>query len=62
MQSARYSCPILMKLQFSRQIFENAQILNFMIIRPVGAELFHTDRRTDMTQLTVAFPNFANAP
>jgi hypothetical protein len=28
----------------------------------VGAELFHTDRRTDMTNLTVAFCNFVNAP
>jgi hypothetical protein len=29
---------------------------------PVGAELFHTDRQTNMTKLTVAFRNFANAP
>jgi len=34
---------------------------NFMKIRPVGAELFHAYRRTDMTKLTVAFHNFANA-
>jgi hypothetical protein len=27
----------------------------------VGAELFHADGRTDMTKLTVAFRNFANA-
>ena len=33
-----------------------------MKIRPVGAELFHTDGRTEMTELTVAFRNFANAP
>jgi hypothetical protein len=33
-----------------------------MKIRPVGAELFRADRRTDMTKLTVAFRNFANAP
>ena len=35
-------------------------------IRPVGAELFYADRRTegqtDMTKLIVAFRNFANAP
>jgi len=31
-------------------------------IRPVGAELFHADGRTDMTKLTVAFRNFSNAP
>ena len=41
-----------------------------MRIRPVGAELFHadrrtegwTDRRTDMKKLIVAFRNFAKAP
>jgi hypothetical protein len=32
-----------------------------MKIRPVGAELFHVDGRTDM-KLRVAFRNFANAP
>ena len=31
-----------------------------MKIRPVGAELFHADGRTDMTQLIVAFRSFAN--
>jgi len=29
-----------------------------MKIRPVGAELFHAGRRTDMTKLTVACHNF----
>jgi formylmethanofuran dehydrogenase subunit E-like metal-binding protein len=37
-----------------------------MKIGPVGAELFHTDVRTDgetdMTKLIVAFRNIANAP
>jgi hypothetical protein len=33
-----------------------------MEIRPVGAELFHADRRRDMTKLMVAFRNFANSP
>jgi hypothetical protein len=37
-----------------------------MKIRPVGAELFHadgrTDGQTDMTKLIVAFGKFANAP
>jgi hypothetical protein len=32
-----------------------------MRIRPVEAEFFHADKRTDM-KLTVAFYNFANAP
>ena len=33
-----------------------------MKISPVGAELFHEDGRTDMTELIAAFRNFANAP
>jgi hypothetical protein len=33
-----------------------------MKIRPVGAELFHTDRQTDMTKLIVDFRSFAKAP
>jgi len=32
-----------------------------MKLRPVGAELFHADRRTDLTKLIVASRNFANA-
>jgi len=35
---------------------------NFMKICQVGSELFHADRRTDMTKLIVAIRNFANAP
>ena len=50
-----------MKLEFSRQIFKNLQILNFMKIRPVGDDLFfavgQTDRydetHTDIRRLTV---------
>jgi hypothetical protein len=42
------------------------QISNFIKIRPVGAELFHTeerkDRQTDTVWLTVAFPSFTTAP
>ena len=54
MHSVRYFGHILMRPEFSRQIF--------MKIRPVRAELFHTDRRTEMTKLIVAFRNFASAP
>jgi len=47
-----YFGPVLMKLELSRQIFsKHSQIPNFMEIRPVGAELFHADRRTDITNL-----------
>jgi len=33
-----------------------------MTNRPVGAELFHADRQTDMRKLFVAFRKFVNAP
>lgn len=33
-----------------------------MIIRPIGAQLVHAVRRTDITKRTVAFHNFANTP
>jgi len=36
-----------MKLEFSRQIVEKPQILNFMKISPVGAEMFRVDGQTD---------------
>jgi hypothetical protein len=54
-----------MKLELSPKILENPQISNLVKIRPVGAELFYadgqTDGRRDMTELTVAFRNYANA-
>ena len=44
-------------------IFWRILISNFMKIRPVGAELFHEDGRTDVTKLLVIFRNLApNAP
>jgi hypothetical protein len=36
-----------MKIEFSRQIFEKAQISSFIKIRSVGAELFHVDGQMD---------------
>ena len=36
-------------------------MLNFVKIRPVGAELLHADGQTDMTQLTVAFRDLKKA-
>ena len=33
-----------------------------MKIHLVRAELFHTDERTDMTKVMVAFRNYANVP
>jgi len=41
------------EIDFSRQIFENNEILNFMKIRPMPAELFHADRRMERQSLFV---------
>ena len=41
---------------------KKAQISSFIKIRPLGADLFHADGQMDMTKLTVAFRNSANAP
>ena len=49
-------------LILSTDFLKKAQVLSFVKTRPVGAELFHADGRTDMTKLIVAFRNFANAP
>jgi hypothetical protein len=53
-----------MKLESSEQIFEKMfKVLHFLKIRPMGAELFRADGRTDrMKKLTVASHNFAKAP
>jgi len=36
-----------MKLETNRQISKNPEISNFIKIRPVGAELFYANGRTD---------------
>ena len=51
MQSTRYSCPILMKIEFSGQIFEK-KVLEYQISWKslhLGVQLFLTDGRRDMT-------------
>ena len=50
----------LMKLEFSRQIFQKSnQIHNFMKVR---AELFHANGQADMAKVIVAWRYFPNAP
>ena len=49
------------EIECYRQIFEKTKVSSIMKIISPGAELFDADRRTDMTKLTVAFRNFANA-
>ena len=64
MKSSRYSCLILIKLEFSRQIFQK-KILKYEIswksFQLEQSCSMRTDRRTDMTKRIVAFRNFANA-
>ena len=43
---------------FSQDFSKNTQTSNFMKIVLVGADLFHADRPTDMTKLTVVFAFF----
>jgi len=50
-----------MKLEFSRYSFEK-NFKNFIQTLPVIAEIFHADRQTDTTKLSVDFRNFANKP
>jgi len=45
-----------MKIEYVQRIFK--KILKFMKMRPVGADLFHKDRRTDMAKLIIAFAQF----
>jgi hypothetical protein len=47
MYSACYSCEILIKIEFSRQIFEKYSDVKLRQCHPVGREFFPTDRRTD---------------
>ena len=45
-----YNVPVNL-VKFSK----NSQISNFIKVRPVWEELFHADRRTDITKLIVDF-------
>jgi len=56
-----YSCPILMKLGFLDRFVKNSQISNFIKIRPLVAELFLADARTDMTKLIVVLLQFCKS-
>ena len=45
-----------------RLFSKNNQITNFTKICPVGVELFHAGKLTNMMKLTVTFQNFENMP
>jgi len=46
---------------FSTHLEKNTEKSNFVKILSVGTGLLYADGQTDMTKLTVAFRNFANA-
>jgi hypothetical protein len=56
-----YSCPILMKLEFSRRIFEKSTNTKFHENPSSGSRVVPCGRK-DMTKLIVTFRNFANVP
>jgi hypothetical protein len=49
-----------MKIEFSRKIFENTQISNFMKIRPLGVGVFQGTEMHDETN-SHFFHDFVNA-
>jgi len=71
MQSTRYSCQILIKIEFSRQIFKKLSNIKYIKNPSRGSWIvfFRTERQTgrqwdrqDMTKLIIPLRNFANAP
>ena len=56
-----FFCRILMKFEYSRQIFEKVLNIKFYQNPSFGSRVVRCGQ-TDMTKLTVAFRNFANAP
>ena len=68
-QSTRYYCQVLMKIDFSRQIFEKYRNIKFHENPLSEAESFYgtdrqtqTDRRKNMANPIVAFRSFSKAP
>ena len=60
MESTRYSCQVLVKLEFSLQISEKYWNIKFHGNPSSGSRVVPY-RRTDTTKLIIAFHNFANA-
>ena len=61
MQSTFYSCQVLMKLEFSRQIFEKFSNIKFNENPSSWTRVVPCGRK-DMANLILAFRNIANAP
>jgi hypothetical protein len=61
MKTTRYCCQILIKLEYSRQIFENCANIKVQENLSRGSRNVPC-RRADMTKQIFALCNFANAP
>ena len=61
MNSTRYFCQILMRFEFSRQMFEKVPSIKFHQNPSSGSRVVPCGQK-DMTKQVVAFRNFANAP
>jgi hypothetical protein len=63
---AKYSLfyfQVVMKFELSQNISKNTQISNFINIRPLKAELFHVQVRTDIhDEANNRFSKFSKAP
>jgi hypothetical protein len=59
-----YSCQVLGKLNFSRQIFNIYSDIKYLLdsVQWEPSSSMRTNGRADMTKPIVAFRNFANAP
>jgi hypothetical protein len=69
MQSTRYSCRIVITVEFPQHIFEIYTNIKFQEIPFSGSRVVpcertdrRTDRHADIMKLIVAFRNSANAP
>jgi hypothetical protein len=61
MHNTRYSCPILMKHEFSPQIFEKYSDIKFYVNPSCGQKDGRTDEQIDVKKLIASFRNFAKA-
>jgi len=65
MWSTWFSCPVLMKFEFSWQFLKKYSYIKFHENPSSGSRVFpwgQTDRWTDMMKLIVTFSNFVNTP
>jgi hypothetical protein len=61
-QSSRFSRQILMKLEFSRQLFDKRSNTIFLYNPPTRSRVVLCGRPDRQTKLIIVFPYFANAP